>query len=271
MLKLPPLIYGTAWKKEKTAELVEQAVLYGFRGIDTACQPKHYNEAGVGKALQSLHQQGIHRDSLFVQTKFTPLSGQDPFNIPYDPSLPIAGQVRQSVQVSLKNLNTKYLNSLLLHSPLPTHEQTLEAWQVLEECHREGIVHQLGISNCYELDDLELIFNDAIVKPSVLQNRFYAQTDYDKKIRKWCCEKNIAYQSFWALTANQHILDYPALQHLAAGRQVTAEQLFFRFLTQQLIIPLIGTCSERHMQEDLSIFDFTLTDREISQINSLLR
>lgn len=46
--KIPNIFYGTAWKKGKTAELVEKALRAGFRGIDTACQPKHYNEAGVG-------------------------------------------------------------------------------------------------------------------------------------------------------------------------------------------------------------------------------
>ena len=45
-VKMPPIIYGTAWKKHRTAALVEQAIGLGFRGIDTACQPKHYNEAG---------------------------------------------------------------------------------------------------------------------------------------------------------------------------------------------------------------------------------
>lgn len=267
---MPQLIYGTAWKKEKTAELVEKAISHGFRGIDTACQPKHYHEEGVGQALQRHHQLGIRRESLFIQTKYTPLSGQDPAKIPYNPLSSIAEQVRQSVQVSLRNLNTDYLDALLLHSPLPTHEQTMEAWRVLEELHTQGVIHRLGISNCYELDDFKLIFNDAIIKPSVLQNRFYAQTEYDKEIRAFCYEKNISYQGFWTLTANPNILSNPLLTHLALTRQVTVAQLFFRFLTQQKIIPLIGTCSEKHMQEDLAIFAFTLTDHEVSQINALL-
>lgn len=75
---MPPLIYGTAWKKERTADLVIQAIKAGFCGIDTACQPKHYNESLVGEALVKLGKHNISRDSLFLQTKFTPLSGQDP-------------------------------------------------------------------------------------------------------------------------------------------------------------------------------------------------
>jgi diketogulonate reductase-like aldo/keto reductase len=69
-MKIPKLIYGTAWKKERTADCVEMAVLCGFRGIDTACQPKHYEEQLVGVALQRVYEQGISREELFLQTKF---------------------------------------------------------------------------------------------------------------------------------------------------------------------------------------------------------
>lgn len=73
------LIYGTAWKKEKTKELVISAVKSGFRAIDTACQPKHYNEKGVGDGLEVLYQENIvKREDIFLQTKFTSVHGQDP-------------------------------------------------------------------------------------------------------------------------------------------------------------------------------------------------
>ncbi|HEX5670819.1 MAG TPA: hypothetical protein VFX66_04720, partial [Sulfuricurvum sp.] len=72
-VKMPSLIYGTAWKKERTADLVVQAVLSGFRGIDTACQPKHYEEPLVGAAIRRLRDHSILREDLFIQTKFTPL------------------------------------------------------------------------------------------------------------------------------------------------------------------------------------------------------
>lgn len=266
----PSLIYGTAWKKERTAELVEKAVLYGFRGIDTACQPKHYKEEGVGQALTCLKAQDISRESLYIQTKFTPLSGQDPTRVPYNPSSPIKEQVLESFHTSLKNLKVDYLDGLLLHSPFSYHEQTMEAWHAMEELHRQGLVHKLGISNCYELNAFKLIFNEAIIKPSLLQNRFYAETDYDKILRKFCNETNISYQGFWTLTANPDVLSHPLICNLALSRQVTVEQLFFRYLTQQQIIPLIGTCSDKHMKEDLAILQFTLKDDEISQINALL-
>jgi diketogulonate reductase-like aldo/keto reductase len=78
--KLPgKMIYGTAWKQEKTSEYVIQAINSGFRAIDTACQPKHYNEPGVGDALRYLYTENlIQRHDLFLQTKFTSIHGQDP-------------------------------------------------------------------------------------------------------------------------------------------------------------------------------------------------
>ena len=96
-IPIPAFMYGTAWKKETTGDLVELAVNAGFRAIDTANQLIHYNEALVGQALQNLIQQGITRKSLFLQTKFTPVSGQD-HRTPYDPVAPITQQVEQSFQ-----------------------------------------------------------------------------------------------------------------------------------------------------------------------------
>jgi diketogulonate reductase-like aldo/keto reductase len=57
-IKMPSLLYGTAWKEQRTADLVEMAIGAGFLGLDTACQPKHYHEAGVGEALVRLAASG---------------------------------------------------------------------------------------------------------------------------------------------------------------------------------------------------------------------
>lgn len=126
-IQMPKLIYGTAWKKERTAELVVQAVRAGFRGVDTACQPKHYHEPGVGAALKILaNEDGIKRESLFIQTKYTSVDGQDPKNIPYDPKQELPITVKQSLKASLQNLNTTYIDSLVMHSPMRTHRDTME-------------------------------------------------------------------------------------------------------------------------------------------------
>ena len=103
MKNIPAVFYGTAWKKDQTKELVALALKSGFRGIDTACQPKHYNEEGVGDGIAA---SGIPRDQLFIQTKYTPIGGQDPNKVPYNPKDDLRTQVRASLQVSLKNLRT---------------------------------------------------------------------------------------------------------------------------------------------------------------------
>ena len=145
---IPPILYGTAWKQDQTAELVAQALQAGFRGFDTACQPKHYDEAGVGRGLATHAQLGLPRDSLYLQTKFTALPGQDPHRLPYDPKAPLTQQIGQSCALSLEHLGTDHLDCLLLHSPLPTLEETLRAWRTLEQLVDDGKVKQLGISNC---------------------------------------------------------------------------------------------------------------------------
>src|SRR5262245_3802572 len=88
-VSVPRFLYGTAWKEERTASLVELALAQGFRGIDTANQRRHYDEAAVGQAVQAAIARGlVARDGLFLQTKFTFRPGQD-HRLPYDPSAPI--------------------------------------------------------------------------------------------------------------------------------------------------------------------------------------
>jgi len=268
-VRMPRIIYGTAWKKERTATLVEQAIGLGFRGIDTACQPKHYSEAGVGEGIAACLHRGLDRSELYLQSKFSPVNGQDPMQIPYDPNAELGEQVAQSFQASLKNLQTPYLDCLILHSPLASHPHTMEAWRAMEQLFHSGGAKQLGISNCYDPRQFEQLYRNAAIKPAVIQNRFYAETGYDRAIRDFCREHRIIYQSFWTLTANPHVVAHPTLQRLAMNYQRSAVQIFFRCLIQIGIIPLTGTTSERHMNEDLAIFDFELASEECDAIERL--
>jgi diketogulonate reductase-like aldo/keto reductase len=82
---VPSIMYGTAWKEERTEALTSEAIASGFRAIDTANQRKHYVEAGVGAAIGAAVASGsVTRESLFLQTKFTYQRGQD-HRLPYDP------------------------------------------------------------------------------------------------------------------------------------------------------------------------------------------
>jgi diketogulonate reductase-like aldo/keto reductase len=269
-IRVPRIIYGTAWKKADTQRLVNLAIQNGFRGIDTACQPKHYDEAGVGAGIAARLTEGLTRADLYLQTKFTSLAGQDPNRIPYDPKAPLPHQVFQSVAKSLKNLQTNYLDCVLLHSPMPTMTQNLTVWRALETLVDTGVVRQLGISNCYRPGDLKDL-NDAVrIKPAVVQNRFYADTNYDFDIRAYCDQHQIIYQSFWTLSANPQLLAHKTVTALATTHNRTPEQILFRYLTQIGVIPLTGTKSERHMRDDLRIFDFELSNEERSAIEERL-
>jgi diketogulonate reductase-like aldo/keto reductase len=269
-MRMPGILYGTAWKKAQTQSLVRQAIAQGFRGIDTACQPRHYHEPGVGVAVAGAIAAGLKREELFVQTKFTAVSGQDPASIPYDANASLSEQVAQSFAVSLRNLQTPYVDSLVLHSPLPHAEQTLEVWQAMESLVDNGGVRQVGISNCYRLDTLEALYRASRIKPTVLQNRFYAETDYDAPLRAFCLKHGITYQSFWTLTANPHLLADETLRLLGLKYQRTPAQLLFRYLTQNGVVPLTGTRSGVHMREDLDIFTFELNGTELKAITALL-
>jgi len=153
-----------------------------------------------------------------IQTKFTPPSGQDPKNMPYDPSQPLLGQIGTSIASSLANFTipsyaSPYLDCVLLHSPLPTKEQTLAAWEILES-YVPTRVHSLGISNC-SLKQLQCLYEASTIKPSVVQNRFYPVTHFDVDIRAYCKEKGIVYQSFWTLTGNPALLQSSVVQAVA--------------------------------------------------------
>jgi diketogulonate reductase-like aldo/keto reductase len=269
-MRMPGILYGTAWKKEETEALVRQAIAQGFRGIDTACQPKHYHEPGVGAAVASAIAGGLAREGLFLQTKFTSVNGQDPARIPYDPNAALPEQVTQSFATSLRNLQTTYVDSLVLHSPMPRMDQTQEVWRTMETLVDDGRVRQIGISNCYRLDTLEALYRASRIKPTVLQNRFYAESDYDVALRDFCRRNDITYQSFWTLTANPQLLADETFRLLSLKYQRTPAQLLFRYLSQNGVVPLTGTRSEVHMREDLDIFSFELTATEQKAITALL-
>lgn len=261
----PPVLYGTAWKKERTKELVLAALRVGFRGVDTACQPKHYNEAGVGEAVA---QSGLPREDVYLQTKFTPLAGQDPARLPYDSDAPLEEQVRQSVAVSKRNLRTTYIDCLVLHSPLATHGDTMRVWRAMEGHVASGEVRALGISNMYDLGALKRLHGDATVKPACVQNRFYSETRHDAALRHWCDGHGVQYQSFWTLTGNKQIVNGRAVKEVARSHSCSPEQAWLGFVRGLGIQPLSGTTSAEHMAHDLQLP--SLSESEMRRLGYLI-
>ncbi len=275
--KLPYIMYGTAWKKDTTAGLVSKAVESGFRFIDTACQPKHYNEAGVGQGWKDAASKlGLDRSDLFLQTKFTSLDGQDPNKIPYDELEMLEEQVKQSLAKSLENLKTDYIDSLVMHSPMRSYEETLRVWRVFESFVKEGKVRQLGLANCYDERTFFRLYEDSIIKPKVLQNRFYSQSGFDTVLRSLCHEYGITYQSFWTLSANREAINSHKWKAIAQSKQLTPQTLMYAYMMSLGHTPLSGTTDETHMEEDVEIMtrfqsgEEVLSRDDIETLSSLL-
>ncbi len=198
-IAVPSFMYGTAWKKDATARLVQQAVESGFKAIDTANQLIHYQEELVGTGLQTLYQKGLQRESLFLQTKFTSVNGQD-HRTPYDASASITTQVKQSVDSSLLHLHTDYLDSYVLHGPYSRRglgTDDWEVWEAIEELYKSGKARMIGISNV-NVDQLTELCEKAKTKPMMVQNRCYAQVGWDQTVRQVCRAQGIIYQGFFS-------------------------------------------------------------------------
>jgi len=176
--------------------------------------------------------------------------------MPYDPNAPLEKQIRTSIASSLHNFrhlseSTKgsYIDCLLLHSPLHTVEETLDAWSILES-YVPNQIRTLGISNV-DLPVLKAIYHASTVKPSVVQNRFYAQTEYDLPLRAFCREHQIAYQSFWTLTGNPVLLKLPIVKTLAESVSVSEPVALYALVMDLGVEVLNGTTSSEHMKDDL--------------------
>lgn len=269
-VEIPSFMYGTAWKKAATTKLVELAVTTGFRAIDTANQLIHYEEALVGEALQALDRQGIKRDMLFLQTKFTSLSGQD-HRTPYDPSADLTTQVSQSFNSSLEHLHTDYLDSFVLHAPMSRRglgAADWEVWAAMENLYESGKTKMIGVSNI-TAPQLQLLCAQAKHKPMVVQNRCFAVLAWDRDVREICRAHEIIYQGFSLLTANGEVLASRLVRAIAQRLGATPAQVIFRFAVQIGMLPLTGTTSRQHMQEDLDSERFQLSDDELARIEMI--
>jgi diketogulonate reductase-like aldo/keto reductase len=269
-MQKPSFIYGTAWKKDATTALVRTAVTAGFNAIDTANQPRHYSEPLVGEALAALADAGKTRDSLFIQTKFTPLGGQD-HRRPYDPQASLTAQVAQSFESSLKNLRTDRVDSYLLHGPYSypaLNKEDWEVWTAIEGLYQSGRVGMIGISNVNALQ-VGMLVQNAKVKPMAVQNRCFANRGWDREVRQICREQGIMYQGFSLLTANPYVVGNPRVKTIAQRVGAHPEQIIFRFAMQAGMVPLTGTTSMEHMNEDLTVYNFELTPKEVAFIESI--
>ncbi len=270
-VRVPRFLYGTAWKENETQRLTQLAVQQGFRGIDTANQRRHYDEAAVGQAISAVIETGlVVREDLFLQTKFTFRSGQD-HRLPYDPAAPVPIQVEQSFASSLKHLGTEFLDSYVLHGPsqrVGLGAADWAAWRAMETIHDSGRARLLGVSNV-SLEQLQSLCQQARVRPRFVQNRCYAVRGWDRLIREFCSANELVYQGFSLLTANRDVMARPELAKIAERHGRTISQIVFRFALDVGMLPLTGTTDANHMQADLNVCDFCLQPEEVALIERL--
>jgi diketogulonate reductase-like aldo/keto reductase len=264
----PAFLYGTAWKEDRTEQLVRLALAAGFRAIDTANQRRHYFEAAVGSAVAAWREEGKgQREDLFLQTKFTSLGGQD-HRLPYDRGADPATQVEQSFASSLEHLQTSYVDSYVLHGPSSrrglAHEDW-DVWRAMESLHASGRARALGVSNV-SFEQLVTLHQCVIVKPTFVQNRCFGVNGWDRDVRTFCTEQGLVYQGFSLLTANARELASPAVARAARRTGRSPAQVVFRFALQVGMVPLTGTSSAAHMREDLACLDFALEPAEVRAI-----
>jgi diketogulonate reductase-like aldo/keto reductase len=199
--------------------------------------------------------------------------------MPYDPLAPVTEQVHASIKSSLYNLRSKsdpssvdeaYIDTVVIHSPLPTLAQTLEAWHALETYvpHR---IRNLGVSNCTLPMLRELCTSSqTTVKPSVVQNRFYEDTLFDIPLRAFCRNNQVIYQSFWTLTANPDLVRSEPVQQLARHVEITPAAAFYTLVMGLKDVTVLnGTKNESRMREDLAapkqVEEFTVRQPELWQ------
>jgi diketogulonate reductase-like aldo/keto reductase len=264
-------LYGTAWKEERTAGLVEQALRAGFRGIDTANQRRHYFEAGVGEGLAAAYRAGIvTREDLFLQTKFTYPRGQDE-RLPYDPAAKLSVQVAQSMASSLEHLGTDHVDSFVLHGPSANDDWTDDdagVWEAMRKQRDAGHARLLGVSNV-SLQHLEQMAAVHTEGPAFVQNRCYARLGWDREVRRFCDERNIVYQGFSLLTANAEVLRHPVVSGIAAQVEATPAQVVFAFARAVGMLPLTGTSSAEHMKQDMASSELKLGEEAVRAIESV--
>jgi diketogulonate reductase-like aldo/keto reductase len=268
---VPSFLYGTAWKEDRTAALTELAIRSGFRGIDTANQRRHYFEAAVGQGLAAAYRAGIvTRADLFLQTKFTYQNGQD-HRLPYDPAATLSVQVAQSMASSLEHLGTDHVDSFVLHGPASHSHWTtddFETWQAMIKERDAGRTRLLGVSNI-SLAQLQQMARAHAEPPAFVQNRCYARLGWDREVRAFCRERNIIYQGFSLLTANVEVLRHPSINALAAEMNTMPAQIIFAFARQVGMLPLTGTSSAEHVQQDLESLRITLRPEAVRAIESI--
>ena len=244
---IPILGLGTYRLKGKSGiETIKNAIILGYTLIDTA--QMYQNEKEVGIAIK---ESNVNRENLFITTKIcTP-------NTTYE-------KTEKAIDVSLKNLQTDYIDLLLIHEPYDT---STEMYKAFENAYKTGKIRAIGISNFNESEYLEFIKNCNII-PSI--NQVECHILYNKKELQHTMKKYgtilMGYSPFAQGKGNLFVDN--DIINIRKKYNKTSSQVMLRYLIQRGIPTIPKASSVERLNENLDVFDFTLNDNDMQIINS---
>ena len=250
---IPVLGFGTyKIAPDDTYEAVSRALNIGYRHIDTA--QMYGNEAEVGAAIETSE---IPRDEIFLTTKVD--------NSNHEPERAAA-----SIQRSLNDLRTDYVDLLLVHWPLPTlygGDVTLP-WPALEDAFTGGSARAIGLSN-YERKHIEAVRAAATVAPHVLQveaHPFFPNAD----LRTYAQGLGMVFEA-WSPLARGRATTDPTLRAIADQLGVSAAQVALRWAIDRGHVVFPKTLRRERMATNIDAFSFSLTPEQTARIDTLNR
>lgn len=233
--------------ERKTQKVVEDAIATGYRSIDTAAY--YDNERGVGDAVRAC---GVLREELFITTKICD-------------SCYTNDQTLRSVGHSMKELGLDYVDMMLLHWPMGN---PVVMWQTLEELYQKGVFRAIGVSNFYP-HTFSLIAEGAEVMPVINQCETHVLYQ-QRKMMEYLKPYNVALEAWSPLAEGRNgIVKNKTLATIGEKYGKTAAQTALRFLVQNGVIIIPKTTHLERMQENINLFDFTLSDDDMKAIQQL--
>ena len=226
---------------------VLDAIATGYRLIDTAAA--YFNEEAVGEALKEC---GVPREELFITTK---LWIQD------------AGyeNAKKAFQTSLDKLGLDYIDLYLIHQPMNDY---YGSWRAMEELYKEGKIRAIGVCNFYPERLADLCVN-AEITPMVNQvelHPFFAQESALSTMKEF----NVQPEAWGPLAEGKHgIFTHPVLKQIGEKYGKTAAQVALRWNTQRSVVIIPKSVHRERMEENLNIWDFTLSEEDMNAIAAL--
>lgn len=248
-VEMPLLGYGVFLVPPAEAErCISDALNVGYRMIDTA--QAYYNEEGVGAAIRK---SGIARQDLFLVTKVWISNNGE-------------ARAAASIDESLRKLQTDYIDLLLIHQ---AYGDVFGSWRAMEKAYKEGKVRAIGVSNFQEARFFDFA-HYVDIKPMVNQlqcNALVQQQGIEPLLKKNDCR-----MMAWGPLGGQGvdgIVHSVLLANIGSHYGKSAAQVALRWLTQRGIVAIPKSTHLQRMEQNINIFDFTLTDAEMTQIATL--